>query len=90
MSKGCFERKQIVEMEKRMEVAPKELLITVTSELMGQAPCFGTKRQEGSDNVVVVERFQTKAPIKRVARSTKIRAYLKAPTDMQSPKAMLR
>ena len=44
----------IVEMEKRMEVAPKELLITVTSELTGQAPCFGMKRQEGRDNVVVV------------------------------------
>ena len=51
-------------MEKRTDVAAEEFLITVTSELMGQAPCFGTERQEGSDNVVVVERFQTKAPIK--------------------------
>ena len=51
-------------MKKRTDVAAEELLIAVTSELTGQAPCFGTERHEGSDNVVVVERFQTKAPIK--------------------------
>ena len=38
---------------------------------------------EGSD-------FRPKHQLKWVARSTKIRAYLKPPTDMQSPKAMLR
>ncbi len=34
-----------VEMEKQMDV---------TLELMGQVPCFGTERQEGHNNVVVV------------------------------------
>jgi hypothetical protein len=53
-----------VKMEKRTDVAAEEFLIAVTSELTSQAPCFGTERQEGSDNVIVVERFQTKAPIK--------------------------
>jgi len=53
-----------VKMEKRMDVAAEEFLIAVTLELTGQAPCFGTESQEGRDNVVVVERFQTKAPIK--------------------------
>ena len=55
---------ETVKMEKRTDVAAKEFLIAVTSELTGQATCFGTERQEGSDNVVVVEQFQTKAPIK--------------------------
>ena len=44
----------MVEMEKQTDVAPDELFITVPSELMGQAPCFGTERQEGYNNVVVV------------------------------------
>ena len=45
----------MVKMEKRTDVAAEEFLIAVTSELTGQAPCFRTERQEGSDNVVVVE-----------------------------------
>jgi hypothetical protein len=45
----------MVKIEKRTDVAAEEFLIAVTSELTGQAPCFRTERQEGSDNVVVVE-----------------------------------
>ncbi len=55
MAGGARSDTGTVEMEKQTDVAPEELLITVTSELTGQAPCFGMKRQEGRDNVVVVE-----------------------------------
>ena len=43
-----------VKMEKRTDVTPEELLITVTSELTGQAPRVGTEHHESRDNVVVV------------------------------------
>ena len=43
-----------VKMEKRTDVTPEELLITVTSELTVQAPCVGTERHESRNNVVVV------------------------------------
>jgi hypothetical protein len=54
MAGGARSDTGTVEMEKRTDVAAEELLIAVTSELTGEAPCFGTERQEGSDNVVVV------------------------------------
>jgi hypothetical protein len=54
----------MVKMKKRTDVAAEEFLIAVTSELMGQAPCVGMEHHEGSNIVIVVERFQTKAPIK--------------------------
>jgi len=44
----------MVKMEKRTDVAAEEFLIAVTSELTGQAPCFGMECQEGRDDVVVV------------------------------------
>ena len=43
-----------VKMEKRTDVAPEELLITVTLEVTGQAPCVGMECHESRDNVVVV------------------------------------
>ena len=66
-------------MKEQANVAAKKFLVAITSKLACKIPGFGTKGQKRGDNIITMEQFKSKTPIKPRSLIHKYENILKTP-----------